>query len=447
MQKPVILFFARGYQADFFPALRSDRYRAVFVTLTADERRRVESQQAPVAACFEESFDDLPEAHIDDGYLVSSFAADRFLGRFNFAMRRKILGKEIAFWQQLFDEHRPAAVVNELVAIEISEVLLAECRRRNVRYLAGMNCVVDDLFYWLPNPLSLSGEHLPKLVPDARARDLAAAYLADVQATDYKPFYVRNLAARRDLKPLAASLAKLGLWFWRRWTDTLLRRFRYESYVDEYSKKIVVYFKSLMIRYDTLDALPAQAEVIFYPLHQEPEATLNYMSEFCSNQVATIENILKCMTPDQILVVKEHPVDKGALLRRKFQQLKAEQSALYFLPAELHGREVLRYASRVVTLTSTVGWEAAIVGKPVYVMGKIFYDNAVGVGRADNFGELRAFLHSPPSTSGAGVERFAGFVANMVAACHPGNPFPHPGLYGAVNKARIVAAICDAAGI
>ena len=447
MQKPVILFFARGYQADFFPVLQSDRYRAVFVTLSLEERRRVEAQQSPVAACFEESFDDLPEAPIDDGYLVSSFAADRFLGRFSYRMRRKILGKEIAFWRQLFDEHHPVAVVNELVAIEISEILLAECRRRNIRYLAGMNCVVDDLFYWLPDPLSLSGENLEERVPDARARELAALYLAEVQVTDYKPFYVRNLAARRDLKPLAVSFARLGLWLWRRFTDVLWQRFRYEAYVDEYSKKIAVYFKSLIIRYDTLDALPARAEVIFYPLHQEPEATLNYMSEFCANQVATIENILKCMTPDQILVVKEHPVDKGALLRRKFQQLKSEQSALYYLPAELHGREVLRFASRVVTLTSTVGWEAAIAGKAVYVMGKIFYDNAKGVRRVDSFPELRTLLHSPPQTSGGGVDQFTGLVANMVAASKPGNPFPHPGLYGAENKARIVAAICDAAGI
>ena len=312
---------------------------------------------------------------------------------------------------------------------------------------AGMNCVVDDFFYWLTDPLSLSGQHVLQREPDARARDLAAVYLAQVQARDYKPFYVRNLSSRRDPRPLAVAAVKLALWAWRCIWDRLLHRFRYEMYLDEYGKKVAVYVKNLAIRYDDLKALPPQAEVIFYPLHQEPEATLNYMSEFCANQVATIENILKCMTPNQVLVVKEHPVDKGALLRRKFQRLKGEQSALYYLPGELHGREVLRFADRVVTLTSTVGWEAAIIGKPVYVMGRIFYDTAVGVQSVGTFAQLRVLLHQPPAVISGTREQFEDFVARMVAFSYPGNPFPHPDLYSARNTEHVMDAICDAAGI
>ncbi|MCX7197707.1 MAG: hypothetical protein NTW37_06885 [Proteobacteria bacterium] len=165
MSLPVVLFFARGYQADYFPTLRSDRYRAVFVTLTAAESRQVRARGAEVSACFEEDFAQLPEARLDGDELLTSWPADRFLGRFDHAQRRRILAKETSFWRSLLQQYKPVAVVNELVAIEISEVLLTECRRQGVRYLAGMNCVVDDYFYWLQDPLSLSGKHL--LLPEA----------------------------------------------------------------------------------------------------------------------------------------------------------------------------------------------------------------------------------------------------------------------------------------
>jgi hypothetical protein len=445
MSLPMILFFARGYQADYFPTLVSDRYDAVFVTMTRAERLAAERRDVIVEACFEEDFASLPVAPIPADYLLTSFISDRFLGRFDHARRREILGKEISFWAQLLDRHRPAAVVNELVAIEISEVLLIETKQRDIRYLAGMNCVVDDWFYWLNDPISLSGRHLTNAEPNDEAQALAQDYITKLHAKDYKPFYVQNLAGRRSLRPLLAAVVKLGLWNWR---ALGFGGFRYELYVEEYAKKIAVYLKSLVLSYDRLDQLPEAKEVIFYPLHQEPEATLNYMSEFYSNQVATIENILKCLTPEQILVVKEHPVDKGSLLRSKFWALRKQYSSLFFLPAELHGREVLRRATRVVTLTSTVGWEAAATGKQVYVLGQIFYDAIDGVTPIDSFDALKSALRAPVADNpGIAPEVLQAFVARMTAGSYPGNPFPHDALYSETNRQRIIDAIADGAGL
>jgi capsule polysaccharide modification protein KpsS len=145
--------------------------------------------------------------------------------------------------------------------------------------------------------------------------------------------------------------------------------------------------------------------------------------------------------------VKEHPVDKGALLRGKFRELKRQQSALYYLPAETHGRQVLAHTSRVVTLTSTVGWEAAVTGRTVYVLGQIFYDRLAGLQRIRNFDELKAALRSAVAGQPVAREDVVDFVARMTAASYPGNPFPHDALYSERNQACVVHAICDAAGL
>ena len=111
-------------------------------------------------------------------------------------------------------------MVNELVAIEISEVLLIECRARNIRYLAGMSCLVDDYFYWLADPLSLSGRYLRDAVPREISLSLARDYVREARQRDYKPYYVKNLSARRSLRPLAAAALKLMLWNLRRAAST-----------------------------------------------------------------------------------------------------------------------------------------------------------------------------------------------------------------------------------
>ena len=443
MSLPKILFFARGYQADYFPTIQSDRYEPVFVTLTRAERLQVEARGARVAACFEEDFDGIVPAEIPHGYLLSAFPADRFLGRFGLSERRDILGRMISFWRRLLDEHQPRAVVNELVAIEISEVLLIEARARGIRYLAGMNCVVDDYFYWLPDPISLSGRHLSLPEPDDRAIALAEAYVEELQAADYRPFYVKNLSGRWALKPLLAAIARYLEWQWR---IRLAPGFRYEDYREEYGKRLAIAMRAPFHRYDRLEDIRQSAEIIFYPLHQEPEATLNYMSEFYADQVATIENILRCLQPHQVLVVKEHPVDKGSLIRSKFMNLRRRSSALYFLPAEVHGRQVLARTSRVVTLTSTVGWEAVATGRIVYVLGQIFYDHFPGVRRIADFNELKAALRQPePERQTEGPAALADFVARMVMMSYPGNPFPHEGLYTEESRRKVAHAIADAA--
>jgi len=442
MPRPKILFFARGYQADYFPTLQSDAFEAVFVTLTRKEKAKAEQRGVHVEACFEAEFDTLTAAPVPAGYLATSLMADRFLGRFSITERADLLGRMIAFWTSLLDAHSPVAVVNELVAIEISEVLLIEARRRDIRYLAAMNCVVDDWFYWLADPLTLTGAHLELPQPDDAAIAAARDYVQQLHASDYKPFYVKNLSGRWALRPLAVGLARWLLWQWRIRASSI---FHYEDYREEYGKRLGIALRSLFLRYDRLEDIPADVEVVFYPLHQEPEATLNYMSAFYANQVGTIENILKCLTPQQVLVVKEHPVDKGALLRPKFHAVRKACSGLYFLPAEVHGRQVLRRAARVVTLTSTVGWEAAAIGRTVYVLGQIFYDHFKGVQRISGFEALRAKLHAPAPGSPATSADLEDFVARMMAASYPGNPFPHAGLYSDENRAKVLHAITDAA--
>jgi hypothetical protein len=444
MDKPKIIFFARGYQTYFFPYLTSDKYEAFFVTLTKAEKKSVLNAGCNVVGCFEEEYDTIQPMEFDPEYLLSSFAADRFLGRFTFPKRVEILGKEIGFWNSIFNKYNPTAVFNELIAIEIAEVLLIECKKRNIKYLAAMHSPVDNYFYWLNDPISLSGKHLnlPQEVSQ-QSYDTANKYISNVIDKNLKPFYVRNLKGRASILPFLVAVYKLVFWNIVNIVSLRSGKFKYELYIEEYSKKISVYLKSFLKSYNTINELPKGKEVIFYPLHQEPESTLNYMSVFYSNQVATLENILKCLSPNQVLAVKEHPVDKGALLRKKFSDLKKMNSGIYFFPGELDGKELMKVSSRIVTLTSTVGWEGIILGKPVYILGQIFYDNLKGVNKINSFDNLKEVLQKSHGENTISREDITQFVAAIVENCYLGNPLPCDYLYHKENIENIKYAISD----
>lgn len=446
--KPKILLFARGYQAGFYPYLVDEAYEAVFVTLTKAEKREVEVSGQEVVACFEEDLAGIQPASVPDEYLCKSLPADRFLGRFGHADRLDFLGREITFWRQLLDTHQPVAVMNEIVAVEISEVLYIEARTRDIRYLAPMRSLITDWFYWIPNPISLSGSQLTSIEPSADSMAKAESYMGELCKTNYRPGYVRNLSRRYAPKPLAAALIKYLPSKFRGTNRYEPASFAYETYSEAYGKRLEVAWRGVRDRYDCLEDIPEAREILLYPLHQEPEATLNYMSEFFSNQVATIENILKAMSPNQVLLVKEHPVDKGALLTTKFRRLREEHSALFYLPGELSGRAIQPRLSRVVTLTSTVGWEMANLGIPLYVLGEIFFDSLPGVTRIETFKELRNQLRAPVADAPRLQREVATrFVAELIERSYPGDALPFAGLKSDQNVERVKHAIRDALGL
>ena len=94
--KPKILFFARGYQAAFYPALRpeegDDRFEPVFVTLTRQEADQVRAKGGTVAAWFEADFNRLEAVDPSKDYPLTSLMSERFLGRYSHEERVMILG-------------------------------------------------------------------------------------------------------------------------------------------------------------------------------------------------------------------------------------------------------------------------------------------------------------------------------------------------------------------
>ncbi|MEI6555027.1 MAG: hypothetical protein WCL70_05535 [Paludibacter sp.] len=423
--KPKVLFFSRSFLVKYFSEFKSDFFESFHVVLTVEERIELEKKGFHVYGCFEEEYDKLNISQIKGNYLKTSFVSDRFLQRFNLEKRLEILGKEITFWRNLLETLKPDYLFNETVAIEIAEVMAIEAERLQIPFFTSLLGFLPYTFYWKPNPFHGSLYNLSNIAPNEDNILKAKEYYCEVLVNNFKPFYVQDFinSSNFSLKNLLSSLFKdTSLYF----KKIQFKRIKYFKYEDDYSflpyhntKRIL---NRLRYNYNNLTELN-EKHLVFYPLHFEPEATLNYFAEENQNQVSTIELIIRTLKPYQYLVIKEHPQQKGELLSNRFRDLKKKFSNIIYLPAEVNSQDIIKKSEAIITLTSTAAWEAIIFGKPVFVLGKIFYDQCTGVIKIESYNQLKEEIRKEEYVYPIKEEVIL-FIAKMISIFHKGCPTP-----------------------
>lgn len=138
---------------------------------------------------------------------------------------------------------------------------------------------------------------------------------------------------------------------------------------------------------DSLPSVPARS--VFYGMQYQPEQTTLIGGNFFANQVATIENIAKCLPFGYRLIVKEHPRGRGSRPAWQYRHL-AHYPNIQFCDAD--SKEIVKRCEAVVTITGTIGLEAMALDKPAVVLGNVYYDFADVVYKANSWPDLAQTL-------------------------------------------------------
>lgn len=160
-----------------------------------------------------------------------------------------------------------------------------------------------------------------------------------------------------------------------------------------------------------LHALPAR--FVLLPLQVVKDSQLINHSPLVGNDMAllvrSVGEALRAVDPDCRLVVKLHPAERAA----DYGPLARELDDVLFV-AKQNIRELLPTAQAVVTVNSTVGFEALLHAKRVLMAGENFYRVDGVVHALDSLDELparlQATLTEPPA-----VERRENFLTNVYA--------------------------------
>lgn len=143
--------------------------------------------------------------------------------------------------------------------------------------------------------------------------------------------------------------------------------------------------------YTTLDEV---GPFVYYPLHVPADMALTLRSPQYLDQLALIDYLVRTVPATHKIAIKEHPAMIGAIDARRLKAMLACYDNLLLLPPSTNNYKVLRQADAVVSVNSKSGAEAALLGKPVLVLGDAFYAGSPLVKQVKAVTELPEILVS-----------------------------------------------------
>lgn len=294
------------------------------------------------------------------------------------------------FFEGLFSEHKPAAVVYEQASNSFALAALTNARRNGVPFCSIAPARIPGRI-----EVSLTGgiedyRALTEYLEEARAGEIdeaffriAAEYIAKIDAVvpDYmKEGQAGAMLARVGLFDRYGSLEKFRhlnrAWQYRRkYSDDI-------AFAYQHGDPILLswaYFCRAMrrrIRYNSVRRLyktaPRPGRFLLYPLHFHPEASTSVLAPDFTDEMHVIKSIAFRLPSNMRLVVKEHP-SAVALQPKEFYRQLSELPNVDLLAAEVSAKRLARDSVGVVCVTSTLGFEAAAMGKPVIALGDVLY--------------------------------------------------------------------------
>ena len=153
--------------------------------------------------------------------------------------------------------------------------------------------------------------------------------------------------------------------------------------VDRVKRKI----RNIIGVSDLYDEFKPEEPFVFFPLHYEPEIALLLYAPYFTDQINLIRHIARSLPMEYKLYVKEHPSMVPFRHRKYYKELKKIPNVKLINPA-ISSFNIIPHAKLITTITGSVGWEAAILKKPVISFGDYFFNSLPAIKKCENIKEL-----------------------------------------------------------
>ena len=130
---------------------------------------------------------------------------------------------------------------------------------------------------------------------------------------------------------------------------------------------------------------------ILYPLHFHPESSTSILSGTYLDEFEVIRNIAFNLPQNLHLYVKDH-ISAFGLPSLDFYRKLSNLPNVRLIAPNAQTKNLIRNSEAVITLTSTVGYEALLLNKPVFLFGEVFYKNHKNVIKIQNPSKIFEYL-------------------------------------------------------
>lgn len=402
-----ICFYSRFDQATLYPKIANhfnkDGVESIFITQDNNETKIVK-QMIPDAKVYEiedylktnwNNFDITSISTAEEKYTIDSlwrlFYSDRFLINFSYEDSVKFIVGHIKFYEEVFEKEKPDYFINEPVAIFSAYIEYYIGKFYNVQYYGFQvgRLETNSKIFLIKDPFQMNFKLDEKFNEDNFNEEEL------LQAEKY----IENFR-KRGLKPEAEKFQRKEpkitikfLYHILRYIVSSLKEenhckynyMRYKQSIKELDK-FLFYLRYRWVK-KWFQPFDENNKFYYYPIHYEPEAATLICGDKFKNQLATIEQIAQNIPGDCKLYVKEHYT---ALIHKNiyfYKQIRKLPNVVLINPF-VNSHELIKKSEGVITISGTGGWEGILYGKPVYLLGKIFYGTYPGINKVNDISEL-----------------------------------------------------------
>jgi len=350
---------------------------------------------------------------------------DRVVCRFEYAEAQRYATFIARRLFDLFGETRPSVVVGGFDSIH-GGLALAVARRMGIPWFALHFSVLPPGLACFCDRMSPAARVQLATRPRPELRRLAESALQqfegrNIQAYAYAP---PRRSIGRTVRKIPGRIASLS----RAFRKSLDRDFaRFAEVETRYDPIAALRQLSRSRRarqaLDDADAVatPPGSPYVLFGMHMQPESSIDVWAPFFSNQMWVIETLSRCIPPTHKLLVKIHKSDisnhSGAALKR----MRSYPGVELVQPAA-DSRSFIENADLVVAIQGTMGLEAALLGRPVVLLGDspvAVFPSASQAGTLPELpGLVRVKLAESPPRRDEIIEAYASYLAPFLPASH-----------------------------
>lgn len=313
----------------------------------------------------------------------------------------------LSFYEKIFNENNIDVVLYENVSNTFAHFAFFASKRNNIKYVGLGMSRLPNRFFVSSDPLA-DGKQIEtifkkirtgEIAPTSEVREWSETYLDNIEniVPDYMKTnnldqlglikkYVSNEKIRRLFRTIKFSAAdhthsfQVGNPFVHTMhavKRNILRRIRV-NFIKKY------YYEP-----------QNNDNFLLYPLHYHPEASTSILSGAYLNEYEVIRNIAFNLPQGLSLYVKDHMSAYGHPNISFYRRISALPGVKIIKPSA-NTKDLIKRAQAIVTLTSTVGYEALLLNKPVYLFGNVFYAFHSNVIKIDDPTKIFDIINTTP---------------------------------------------------
>jgi len=200
--------------------------------------------------------------------------------------------------------------------------------------------------------------------------------------------------------------------------------------------------RRFFLKYFLYGRLTSEQDYVYFPFHVTEDAQVRLKYPEGYNQYELVRNICKNLPANYVLIVKEHPDTVGQYSLGELFALSRLPNCVLVDP-KISSKDIFSYAEYIITINSTVAYEALFFGKIVFALGKTFHDGFPGVISLQKLSDLFEFLSTPDALKARQEEIRLNLKGNVVPLLQSSIQFDYQHLWGGQEMYRQVVKLMD----